>query len=587
MKPYYTLAELLKYTCNKYPNYPAFGTKVGGSYQWVSFADFEIKVRRLRSALKSIGLEKGDRVALIANNSVEWATVAYACYGLGAILVPMYEVQKSQDWEYIINNSGSKVLFTANENILAQCSELAVLTLEYSFSFKVDNILSPQSYERLLNNEQGLLDVQDVKEDDLADIIYTSGTTGLPKGVMLTHKNIVTNCLSVQSLFELGPSDCILSFLPWAHAFGKTVELHTFISTGTAVGIAESRRTIAQNMLEVNPTILNGVPKIFNTIYDNIHLNVKNGSWLSKTMFETYAKLATKRRQDSLSFTEKAQYSALDKVVGKKIRGIFGNRIRFCVSGGAALSKEVAEFFDSFGIPVYEGYGLTECAPIIAVNSPSSIKYGSAGRIMPNVSVRIDQSVGDEENYGEIITSGDCVMKGYFEEPQADAEVFTDTREFRTGDMGRLDDDGFLWITGRVKEQYKLENGKYVVPSALEKQIVTSPFIENAIVFGNARPYNVVIVQPNAEFVSKFKAENALNDASQEEIENNSKLRDIVSAEIQSATKDFRGYERPQKFAITLDDFSIQNNMFSPTLKIKRHVAEKVYAEVIESLYRS
>lgn len=565
----------------------AFGTKVGGTYRWISFADFELKVRRLRSAMRSLGVVKGDRIALIANNSVEWATVAYAGYGLGAILVPMYEVQKSQDWEYIINNSRCKLLFASNESILKECSDLALPTIERSYCFKTESTQAQHSFERLFNEEQGLLDNQAVDSEDIADFIYTSGTTGLPKGVVLTHNNVVTNCLSVQSLFELGPTDCILSFLPWAHAFGKTVELHTFISTGTAVGIAESRRTIAQNMLEINPTILNGVPKIFNTIYDNIHANVCNGSWVSRTLFEQYSKLAHKARTSPLSLVEKAQYLTLDKVVGKKIRSIFGTQIRFCVSGGAALSKEVAEFFDSFGIPVFEGYGLTECSPILSVNSPSSIKYGSAGRVLPNVSVRIDKSNSEDDHYGEIITSGPCVMKGYFEDTTADAEVFTPEGEFRTGDMGRIDEDGFLWITGRVKEQYKLENGKYVVPSALEKQIVASPMIENAIVFGNARPYNIVIVQLNADYLNKFKAENALNDASAHDIENNKKLREIVSEEIQNATKDFRGYERPQKFAITLDDFSIQNNLFSPTLKIKRHVAEKKYASVIESLYRS
>lgn len=583
MNAYRNLAELLEYSASKFGSRRIFGEKVNGHYQWILYAEFAQKVRLLRSSLHGLGLCKGERIAIIANNSVAWAMTAYAAYGLGAIVVPMYEVQSIQDWEYIITNSGAKFVFLSNDKIFEKFTNASTPCVERIFVYSNADKEDARNFSSLYDAKLEEMQAVALDDDDIADILYTSGTTGLPKGVVLSHRNIVTNARSVQSLFEVGETDISLAFLPWAHAFGKTVELHTFVSFGAAIGIVESTRTIAINLQEVNPTVINSVPKIFNKIYDTIHQRMQSESWPIRTAFERAKNLAKKKRHAKLSLAEELQYRALVPVVGNKIRAAFGNRIRFCISGGAAIAQEIAEFFDDFGLPIYEGYGMTESAPIICVNCPGALRYGSVGRALPQVKLRIDIAQGEQQ--GEIITSGPCVMRGYFNSPQSDAEVFTPERELRTGDMGYLDEDNFLWITGRVKEQYKLENGKYVVPTALEMKINASPIIEQAVVFGDGRPYNIVLVQPTEDYIAQMRKELDLHDAADAILENHPALCSKVESEVASLTQDFRGYERPQAFFITLQALSIENGMLSPALKVRRREVEQAFASRIEQCY--
>ncbi|MFA5624485.1 MAG: AMP-dependent synthetase/ligase, partial [Bradymonadales bacterium] len=568
MSVYRNLAGLLEHSASKFGSRKIFGEKRNGQYEWITYAEFSKKVRRLRRSLHELGLLKGERIAIIANNSVAWAMCAYAAYGLGAVIVPMYEVQSTEDWKYILNDSEAKFVFVSKTKIAEAIAKIGANSVERVFDFSCEDVESEQNFSSLHDPAVQEMEMLEVGEDELADILYTSGTTGLPKGVMLSHKNIIVNAKVVQSLFEVGETDVSLAFLPWAHAFGKTVELHTFVSFGAAIGIAESTRTIAKNLQEINPTIINSVPKIFNTIYDTIHQRMQAESWISRSVFEHARALTYKKSYGGLSFAEQLQYRAIVPAVSKKIRAAFGNRIRFCISGGAAIAKEVAEFFDGFGLPIYEGYGMTETGPIICVNCPAALRYGSVGRALPQVKLRIDAE--RQEQQGEIITSSPCVMLGYYKAPESDAEVFTEKRELRTGDMGYIDEDGFLWITGRVKEQYKLENGKYVVPTALEMKINASPVIEQSVVFGDGRPYNIVLIQPTQDFIESMRKKHGLKDADNDSVEKHPELRCAIENEIKRLTKDFRGYERPQAFFITLEPLTIENGLLSPALKVRR-----------------
>ena len=586
-----TLAQLIARAIDRYGERPFLGVKKNGRYSWMTFSEFDIRMRKLRAVFKRDGLKRGDRVAVIANNSVEFALTVYAAYGLGGVVVPMYEVQKLQDWEFIFNDALPTLAVVSNDAVREKiegihCPSLQKIYTTHPSADHPDDYLSA-----CIETTAEMLDIDpEVTENDLADIIYTSGTTGMPRGVELSHKNISVNARITAMSFPIYETDRTLSFLPWAHAFGKTVELIIFPCVGAAIGLVESNRTIAQNLVEVNPTVLVSVPKIFNKIYDTAHLKA-DAKAISRTLFKRAEELAKKSLKTKLSPIEKAQFALFDKLVASKVRAAFGNSLRFCISGGASLSEEVASFFDGFGIKIFEGYGMSEHAPIVAVNTPGHTRIGSVGRPLPKVAVEIsrdnDALDASDEKCGEVVISSPCVMQRYHNAPTATKETVDDQGRLHTGDMGYIDADGFLWLTGRVKEQYKLENGKYVVPSALEEKINNSTLINLSVVFGSGKPYNVVLINPTPEAVEKFKADRKLQNATDEQLENNPDLRALFAAELKNMCADFRGYERPQKFALILDEFTIDNGLLTPALKIKRREIEKRFADAIENLYKA
>lgn len=586
-----TLAQLMARAIHRFGERPFLGVKKNGVYTWMTFSEFDIQMRKLRAIFRREGLKRGDRVAIIANNSVEFALTVYAAYGLGGVVVPMYEVQKIQDWEFIFGDSRPTLAVVSNDSIREKIEGLNCPSLKKIYTTHPSTIAPDDELSKIIEKSEEFYDIDpDLTQDDLADIIYTSGTTGMPRGVELTHKNIVVNARCTATCFPIYETDRTLSFLPWAHAFGKTVELVIFPCVGSAIGLVESNRTIAQNLVEVNPTVLVSVPKIFNKIYDTVHLKAETKA-ITRTLFGKAEEIAKKSLKSKLSPFDKLQHAIFDKVVASKVRAAFGNSLRFCISGGASLSEEVASFFEGFGIKIFEGYGMTEHSPIVAVNTPGHTRIGSVGHPLPEVKIEIshDNDALDttDDKCGEVVISSASVMKCYHNAPAATAEAIDPQGRLHTGDMGYIDDDGFLWLTGRVKEQYKLENGKYVVPSALEEKINNSTAINLSVVFGSAKPYNVVLINPTPEAIEKFKADNKLQNATNEELENNPKLRELYANELKTTTADFRGYERPQKFAIILDEFTIDNGLLTPALKIKRREIEKRFADTLDALYHN
>ncbi|MFW6067834.1 MAG: AMP-dependent synthetase/ligase [Myxococcota bacterium] len=594
-KPKYnTLVEIYKSSVSKFQGNPLFGTKQGGEWKWMTYGEFGQRTDAARGGLASLGVSKGDVVAIISNNRPEWAIAAYASYGLGAAFVPMYESQLDKDWKYIINDCAAKVLIVPNgtirDRIEAFRGELGSLEHVIVMEGGAGEGEGGMTFDQLLERGEGNpVDVKDPDPDDVAGFIYTSGTTGNPKGVLLSHRNIANNVSAMEEVFPMQPDDRSLSFLPWAHSFGQSVELHGLFLMGASMAIAEAVDKIVDNLGEVRPTLLFSVPRIFNRIYDGLHKRMAEEGGLKKKLFE--AAMANEERRKQLATQGKSsgvadlKHNLFDKVVFSKVRERFGGRLKYAFSGGAAISREVAEFIDNLGIMVYEGYGLTETSPIATANWPGSRKIGSVGRPIPGVRIHIDtDATGDPKN-GEVVVCGHNVMKGYHNLPEENEKVFTSDGCFRTGDMGHLDDDGFLYITGRVKEQYKLENGKYVVPTPLEEHIKLSPFISNIMIYGDNRPYNVALVIPDMDSLSKWASDHGL-DPQPEKLVEDGKVRDLIRGEIEKYSSEFKQYEKVKDFLLGLEDFSSDNGMLTPTLKVKRRVVMQRYGDEINGLYK-
>lgn len=586
-----SLVQLFNASTTRYADRALFGVKRDGQWQWMTYGQWGDQVRRLRTGLQKLGVQAGDRVAVIANNSPEWAVAAYATYGLGAAYVAMYESQLDKDWKHILTDCGAKVLFVANEDIARRIrtfrDELPALREIVLLSGQPEK--GEHAFSELLENEPS--ELTDPGPEATADFIYTSGTTGAPKGVKLSHRNLAYNVSAIHEVFMMEPDDRSLCFLPWAHSFGQTVELHGLISMGASLGLAEAVDKIVANLSEVRPTLFFSVPRVFNRIYDGLHARMKEEGGLKQKLFEAAIDSAQQRRR----LAEKGEHNAwvdlklkvLDSLVFSKVRERFGGRLKYAFSGGAAISREVAEFIDDLGITVYEGYGLSETSPIATMNYPGARKIGSVGKPIPGVKIEIDVGATDDPSQGEVVIYGHNVMQGYHNLDEANAEVLVEKngmRGFRSGDMGRIDGEGFLHITGRVKEQYKLLNGKYVVPTPLEEKIKLSPYISNVMVHGMNREYNVAVVIPDYEALKGWAQEKGL-DPSPASLAQNEKVHALIEEEVNRMSADFKGYEKVRKIYVGEEDFTTENGMLTPTLKLKRRIVQQRYGDAIESLY--
>ena len=586
-----SLVQVFNSSTEKFGDRALFGVKRDGQWQWMTYGEWGDRTRRLRTALQHLDVQAGDRVAVIANNSPEWAMGAYASYGLGAAYVAMYESQLDKDWKHILRDCGAKVLFVANEQIAQRVRNFrdALPDLKEVIVLSGTAKGGEHAFADLLQYEAS--DLVDPGPDAIADFIYTSGTTGEPKGVRLTHRNLAYNVSAMHVLLPMEPDDRSLCFLPWAHSFGQTVELHGLLSMGGSLGLAEAVDKIIANLAEVKPTLFISVPRVFNRIYDGLHARMNEEGGLKKKLFEKALETAAERKrlaaQGKSSGWLDFKFKVLDGLVFSKVRERFGGRLKYAFSGGAAISKEVAEFIDNLGITVYEGYGLSETSPIATANYPGARKIGSVGKPIPGVEIEIDVSATDDPVQGEVLIFGHNIMEGYHNLEKANAEVFVERngrRGFRSGDMGLIDDEGFLHITGRVKEQYKLLNGKYVVPTPLEEKMKLSPYISNAMVYGMNREFNVAVVIPDYEALKGWAAEKRL-DPNPASLAKSEELRALIEDEVNQFSAEFKGYEKARKLFIGDEDFTTENGMLTPTLKLKRRVVLQRYNDAIESLY--
>jgi len=587
------MSQLYAHAVKSHATRPLFGTKAAGAWTWTTYAEFGAEVELARAAFAELGLGVADRVAVIANNRSEWAVGAYATYGLRASYVPMYEAQYPKEWQYILADCGAKVLLVANETIRDRIEEIRgelkelLHVVVMSGAGKKGSSISWAEFLALGEGKKvPAVEPEDPKE--IAGFIYTSGTTGNPKGVLLSHGNLASNVSAIHSVFPMSDQDRSLSFLPWAHSFGQTVELHGLFSMGASMGIAEAVDKIIENLAEVQPTLLVSVPRIFNRIYDGLHKRMAEDGGLKKTLFD--AAIANEDRRKVLASQGKSsgfadlKHKIFDKLVFQKVRARFGGKLKYAFSGGAAISKEVAEFIDNLGITVYEGYGLTETSPIATANWPGARKIGSVGKAIPGVRIVIDHvATGDDKN-GEILIYGPNIMQGYHRLPEENEKAFTADHGFRSGDMGYLDEQGFLYITGRIKEQYKLENGKYVSPAPLEEHLKLSPYITNVMVYGDNKPYNVALIIADMPVLEAWAAEHQIT-AKGDALFADPKVKKLFDEQIEKYSAEFKQFEKIRKLAIVSEDFSTANDMLTPSLKVKRRVVLKKHGDKLTSLY--
>ena len=567
--------------------------KKDGIYVPVSTEEVRGEVERIALGLRGLGVVPGDKVILLAENGPWWAMTDYAILGLGAITVPVYTSLVPEQIKYIINDSDASVVIVSDrklwEKTAAVKKDLAKVAHFVSFEAQpaegvlpLDRIKAEGEKARRADPSSFEATARAVKPDDTASIIYTSGTTGIPKGVMLSHANFASNVESLATIIPFGDKDIDMSFLPLSHVLER-LGTFAFMSRGVSMAYAESIESVAENLQEVKPTIMISVPRLFEKIYARVMDNVLAGSSLKRKIFfwalkvgKACGELTLQKRPIPASLRRRRGIA--HKLVFSKILEKTGGRVHFFVSGGAPLAKDIAEFFYAVGIVVLEGYGLTESSPVIACNTFDNLRFGTVGKPIPGVGVKIAPD-------GEILARGPNIMRGYYRKEE-------DTREaleggwLHTGDIGHLDDDGFLVITDRKKDLIVTSGGKNVAPQPIENLLKQSPFIANAVVIGGSRKFIAALVVPNFEKLEEYAKANGVGYVNRRDLIQNEAVVRFLFQEVDRSTPNLAPYEKVKKIALLERDFEIERGEITPTLKVKRNIVEEKYKELIDSLYR-
>ena len=589
------LVEIFENSATKFANNLLMGEKdAAGVYQWVTYSQIATRVNNLRAGLSAIGVKYGDKVGIIANNRKEWLIGEMATQGLGAAYVPMYEKELVTMWKYIVKDAEIKVLLVSKPEVLEKVKNFPGEIPTLKQIILIDG--SGENSMAALEKKGAAKPVPAIrpKPTDVAVLIYTSGTTGEPKGVLLSHGNLSENVKAGLAWFlNLTEKSRAISMLPWAHSFGITADLHGFVMRGGSIGIMGSVETLIEDLPKIQPTFMITVPRIFNKVYNGVWAKMREAGGLKLKLFEA-ALAAAKLKRETGKVSLK--YKILDAIVLKKIRERFGGCLENAVTGSAPMNVEIAKFFIDVGIPTYDAYGLSETSPAITINSPlMGNRLGSVGKPINKTKVVIDRSrTGEAGDDGEILCFGPQCMIGYHNKPEKTKEVIVEMngmRGVRTGDRGRLDDDGFLFITGRFKEEYKLANGKYIHPDTIELEMKVLPWVLNVVITGAGHDYNVGLIVPDMKLLQNLATELNLSVEPKDLFDPanaaGQNFRNLLTAEVQNHLKKTIGsYEIPKKFAFILEDFTLDNGMLTQTMKLKRQVVMEKYGEILEKLYK-
>jgi long-chain acyl-CoA synthetase len=565
-----------------------------GADGWKPISSEELlrRVAGLSSAFVELGVKPGDRVGLFAANRPEWHTADFAITGLGGVTVPIYFNESPERITYILKHCGAKFVFAAGaaqlDKLEAARAELPELEQIVVADCGPDLPGDCLRYETLIAAAGGAdvasyrMSASQVLPGQLASIIYTSGTTGEPKGVMLTHTNFCSNvtdsCANVK--FE-SKDDVAISFLPLAHVYGRTLD-YAHLFHGVTIAYVEAVEQVAQALLEIQPTLLAAVPRVFEKIYTRVVEQGSKQTGYRRKIFNWAMEVASRSAlwrsgEQNANPQVKLAWGLADKLVYSKIREGTGGKLRLVFSGGAPLAKELAEFFWAVGVPIYQGYGLTETAPVLTSNYPQN-RMGSSGKPIPNVELQIAED-------GEILAKGPCVMQGYYKSPEATREVLSSDGWFSTGDIGYLDKDNYLFITDRKKDLIKTAAGKFVAPQPIENALKTSPFILNAMVVGDKRKFISALIVPNPVTVGARAAEQGVKFSSNKEMVVHPLVRALIEGEVRRLTANLAQYETIKRFALLPEDFTFDNGSLTFTLKLRRRVVEQQFHDVIERLY--
>jgi long-chain acyl-CoA synthetase len=569
-----------------------FQRKTAQGWESISSERALAEVESLALGLRELGVSRGDRVALLAENRVEWPLTDLAALGLGAITVPIYSSLTAAQVRHLLDDSQPRVAVVSTRE---QLDKIVAATRERPIAIVHMDPLPPlagaQSMAAVLERGRALRErepqafpesARAVQPDDVATIIYTSGTTGEPKGAMLTHRNIAFDVAACLEVVDLGPGDRCLSFLPLSHVFERMAGLYAHLACGASIAYAESMDTVAANAAEVRPTILCGVPRFYEKVYARVMDNARRETPLKRGIFHWGLQAGLRRARAHLERRSLSPFDAIaaavaDRLVGAKIRQRIGGRVRICISGGAPLPPKVLEFFFAIGIRVLEGYGLTETSPVICLNPPGREKSGAVGPPIPGVEVRID---GD----GEILTRGPHVMRGYYRNEPATREAIRDGW-FHTGDIGHLDADGYLVITDRLKDLLVTAGGKKVAPQPLEARLKASKWVSEAVLLGDQRPYVVALLVPNFANLEAEARERGWPHKSVDELIANPAVHALYQSLIDQINSELARFEQIKKFALLDHELTQESGELTPTLKVKRRVVMERYASLIEGLY--
>lgn len=586
-------------TASRYSSKAALMEKTGGIYRSVTYQEMKERVEQLAAFLIEAGLQPGDRVGLLAENRSEWPISDMGIISAGLVNVPIYPTLTPSQISYMLQDSGARAVVVSKsaqlqkiQAIQAECPTLELVILmdplpadrALASGRLVDFKTVLSEGEVALKQVRAKLDerLAAAQPDDLVSLVYTSGTTGNPKGVMLTHGNFASNALAAKEALGFNADQISLSFLPLSHVLERVVN-YVMQLCGATIAYAESIDTIAQNLQEVHPTAFVAVPRVFEKIYNRIIANVESGKPVKRKIF--YWALDIGKQANAYTTANKplppllaAKHALADRLVFKTIRERTGGKLQFAVSGGAPLMRELAEFFFAVGIHIYEGYGLTETSPVICVNRPGGVRFGSVGQVLKDVEVKIAED-------GEVLSRGPNTMKGYFRQPEATADAIDADGWFHTGDIGELDAQGFLRITDRKKEIIVMSNGKNVAPQPLENALKNSPLIEQAVLMGNNQKFMAALIYPDYAALKQLAREKNIAVSSRLDMVRSAQIQALIKAEIDRHTQEFARYEQIKRFSLIEEELTQENDCLTPTLKYKRRVINAKYEDLISQLF--
>jgi len=594
--PPLTVPEMFRRTVASKPDKAVQLYKAGGEYRPITYRELAERVQALALGLAGLGVEPGARVALISENRPEWAVADLAVLSIGAANVPLYSTLPPPQAQYVIHDSGAQVVIVSTakqlEKVLEVRGDLPA----------VREILIMDPPDTLPEGVTSLADVMDrgratpdgdaeyrrradaVRPDDLASIIYTSGTTGAPKGAMLSHDNFMSNAQSASKIFDIQESDVFLSFLPLSHVFERLAGHYFPLLTGATIAYAESVFTVSSNMIEAKPTVMASVPRLYESIHSRVldfvgKLPEGKRKAAEMALHVGWEYNSRKILGEEPGLMLKGKYALADSQVLSQMRErVTGGRLRCFISGGAPLPIETAKFLTSIGLNIVEGYGLTETAPVICANPPSRIKLGTVGPPITGVEVGIAED-------GEILSRGPHIMKGYYNQPEETAKAITPDGWFATGDIGVLDEDGYLKITDRKKDIIVLANGKNVAPQPIEAKLKASPYVAQVVLFGDREPQIVALVVPDFDHLKSWAREQAIETGDSDELVKRPEVKKLYREEFARLSKDLADFEQVRRFTILTRDFSADRGELTPTMKIKRKVVKENYAGDIQAMY--
>lgn len=580
------LFDIPYYQLERFPNDNMFVTKTAGSWVSMSTATFLTKANEMSLALLALGIEKGERVALISTNRVEWNVMDIALQQIGAIVVPLYPTISSEDYKYIFNDASMRYAFVGNSEILERLnavkSEIPSLLTIFSFdqlpdaTYFLDLLEAGKSIDSSRVNELKA----SVQNEYLATIIYTSGTTGNPKGVMLSHNNLLSNVLATEPIIPANEKSPVLTFLPICHVYERMLH-YLYMRVGASVYFAESMDTIGDNIREVKPEVFSAVPRLIEKVFDRIMAKGEELKGLKRTLFFWAVKLAESYDFEGKSYWYQFQLLIARKLIFSKWKAALGGNVRAIASGSAALQPRLARIFFAAQIPILEGYGLTETSPVVSVNClKNGVKFGTVGLLIAGVRVKIADD-------GEILVKGPNVMLGYYNNQTATDEVMDEEGWFKTGDIGELEKGTFLKITDRKKEIFKTSGGKYIIPQVMENKFKESRFIEQVMIVGESQKFPAALIVPNIHFIKEWAERKAIDFSTDtaEAIVSDPKVVARIEREINTLNAGFGNWEQVKRFALLPNEFSINSGELTPTLKLKRKFITQKYQEIIAGFY--